>query len=208
MYEYSTQYANTQYANTQVRKQYPPDVLDALRPSADAIIDVVNIDKMAPQYGQVQHDYGYKVKKARCVHRMACSDGTYNGYVTLKRMIRQTKEGLKCELCGAVICDKFDDEMLKAVDKVLEVLDCIVTFGPDLGLVNQDPMDPTKGFIDKLIDTKEFLSIKLKKVIPAFITLVKNDTASEENERTLASMYLNNANGAGYTSDSAFTQRI
>lgn len=207
MYDaYSTNYATGGYTNGQ-KKQYPPDVLDALRPSADAIIDVVNADKNKPLYGNVQHDYGYNVKKARCVHRMAMSDNQYSGYVTLKRYVRQTKDGLVCDLCGAKIRSEFNDDMIKDIEKALEVIDALVTFGPDLGLVNYDPMDP-KGFIDKLIDTKEFFNTKMKKVLPAFITAVKNDTASEENERKLADMYLNNADGAGYSSESAFTQRI
>ena len=206
--QYTPQYGTSYQQSTTMRKQYSPDVLDALRPSAEAIIDVVNIDKMKPAYGNVNHDYGYKVKKARCVHRIAVHDPQYNGYVTLKRQVRQTKEGLRCSLCGAKICDKFDEDMKETIKKATEVIDSILTFGPDLGLVNYDPMDPSRGFIDKLIDTKEFFSTKLNVALEAFVAAVKNDTASEENERNLADMYLNNAEGAGYTSDQAFTSRI
>lgn len=194
MYENYTPYS---YSTT-VKKQFAPDVMDALRPSAEAIIEVVRADQQKPAYGPVNESREYKIKKARCVHRIASEDPQYRGVISLKRRIRPMEDGtLRCELCGAKIRHKFDDSMVKSIEDAVEVIDTLIAFGPDLYLCNIDPKHPEeRGLIDRMIDTKEFFDVHLKKIVKSFIEIAKQDKASHENERNLAKEYLDKTKSA------------
>lgn len=188
MYETYTAYPT----QTQAKRQYAPDVMDALRPSAEAIIEVLRANQQKPLYGSVNESREYKIKKARCVHRIATEDPQYRGVISLKRKIRVMSDGsLRCELCGAKIRPKFDDGMVEALQNAVEVLDTLIAFGPDLCLINVDPAHPEeRGLIDRMIDTKEFFDVHMIKIVKAFIEIAKHDKASHENERNLAAEYL------------------
>lgn len=197
MYQYTNNYQTYQQARSTANK-YAPDVMDALRPCAERMIEVRRYDEMRPKYGPVNESREYRLAKARCVHRLPVEDTTYRGIVTLKRYIRPMQDGsYRCELCKAKILTKFDKNMIDALDSAIEVLDTLIAFGPDMSLANYDPRHPEeRGYIDRMIDCKEFLNIHAKKITNTFIEIAKSENASEDNERHLGEEYADHTQGS------------
>lgn len=191
-------YNNSPIYSAQKQAQFSPDVMDALIPSAEGMIDVIRADELRPQCGAFNESREYKIKKARCCHRIIVDNSQgVRGLVTLKRKVRAVADGtLVCDLCKARILTKFDrDSMKKAIDDFLAVVDTLVAFGPDLLLMNVDPKHPEeRGIIDRMLDTKEFCGVHLIKIVEMFANTITKTNASNENERNFAKEYLDHSN--------------
>ena len=168
------------------KRQFAPDVLDALIPAAEAMIDVINAEKHKPQMGDLSDNREYRKVKARCVHRVLEYDPEYRTVRALERKVRPMGDGktYRCDLCKAKLLTKLDETAKKKLTDAIEVIDTIVAFGPDLGLINVDPAHPDeKPIIESMIDIKQFFALHLLPLADSMIKTMALETAYQENDR-------------------------
>lgn len=170
-----------------------PDVLDVLIPAAEAMIDVVRAEKNKSQLGDLSENREYRKAKARCVHRIPVIDPEYGSLKSLKRKVRVMTDGsLRCELCRAKILPKLDDSAKKKLSDAIEVIDTIIAYGPDLGLINVDPAHPDeRPIIESMIEIKQFFALHLTTLCENMVKTMMLEASYKENERnTFTSEYL------------------
>lgn len=182
---------NESYYNTR-RRTLAPDVLDVLIPAAEAMVDVVRAEKNKSQLGDLSENREYRKAKARCVHRIATFNQEYNVIATLDRKVKCMQDGtFRCELCKAKLLPKLDESAKRKLQEAIEVIDTIVAFGPDLGLINIDPAHPDeRPIIESMLDVKQFFALHM---IPLTETMVKTMAMEEsysDNDKNFTSEYL------------------
>ena len=178
------------YTNSSEKNALNPDVVDALMPHAGAMLDVMRVIEERPQIAdQFAESLEYRKIKACCPHRTIDGSGPV---VLLVKAARVMQDGsVKCKLCGAPILTNWDkDDFIKKLKDAVAVLDTIVLYGPDFNLGNfpRGYVD-NEGILDKIINTKEFLSVNMVKIAETFTKVGKVENANAENLRTLGQNY-------------------
>jgi hypothetical protein len=176
-----------------------PDVVDALiRPAGD-MLDVARVQEMRPEVAQqFSESSEYRLFRARCPHRRLESD---NGVVLLKKADVVTKDGqVKCALCGATILTNWDaEDFKKRLLDARDVIDTILLYGIDYNLGNfPRNYSGDRGIIDKMIDTKAFISTDLIKIAETFCAIGKAENVQSENRRTINNVYRDNSMVTSY----------
>lgn len=173
-------------------RTFAPDVMDALLPSAEAMIDVRRAEKNKSALGDLSENREYRKAKARCVHRLPAIDPASGTIMTLDRKVAVMQDGtFRCELCKATLLEKLDDKAKKKLSEAIEVIDTILAFGPDLGLINIDPAHPDeKPIIDSMIDIKQFFALHLMPLTENLIKIMANEESYKENEKNFTAEYL------------------
>ena len=151
-----------------------PSVRTIIEPIIDEMTRIYNRNKTFPAYGPHNETDQEKLIKRKCVHMIKNESGD----ITIP--IKRHDGDFICEACGRKVNTLFDQHAVDTLMKAIEVLDGLVVFAPQQGL-----MAPP---LQTLISCKEVLP-GIAQIQQQFNEFVKRDEQTAEANRSIVSDY-------------------
>jgi hypothetical protein len=140
-------------------KEMHPAVRETLGPIIADVTRIWNRNKVYPMFGPHNEPEQDKVIKKSCVHRIEDERGQW------RMAVKKVGEDWICEACGRKINMNFDKNAVDTLMKAIEVLDGLVLFGPQQGLM----ADPIRTIISAKVALHGIAT--LQQSLNQFVTL-------------------------------------